>query len=140
MQTTFAALILAATITGPTQDRAAIQRVLDDQAAAWNKGDLPGFMKGYLESEDLSFFSGNNKTKGWKATLERYQKKYQGKDKEMGKLTFEELSIEMLGPDHALVRGRFRLQLKSETPTGIFTLVMRKTEKGWRIIHDHTSS
>jgi uncharacterized protein (TIGR02246 family) len=122
------------------QDRAAIQRVLDDQAAAWNKGDLPGFMKGYLESDDLSFFSGNNKTKGWKATLERYQKRYQGEGKEMGKLTFSEISTEMLGNDHALVRGRFTLQLKGENPTGIFTLVMRKSPAGWRIIHDHTSS
>jgi ketosteroid isomerase-like protein len=140
MQSPFAFLILAAATVGPAEERSAIQRVLDEQAIAWNSGNLPAFMKGYLESKNLSFFSGNAKTKGWKATLERYQKKYQGKDKEMGKLTFEELSIEMLGADHALVRGRFRLQLKSEAPTGIFTLVMRKTEKGWRIIHDHTSS
>jgi beta-aspartyl-peptidase (threonine type) len=124
----------------PAQEKAAIQKVLDDQAAAWNKGDLPGFMKGYLESEELSFFSGNKKTQGWKATLERYQKTYQGEGKEMGKLTFNELSIELLGNDHALVRGRYNLKLKSEDPTGIFTLILRKTPAGWRIIHDHTSS
>ena len=118
----------------------AIQRVLDEQAAAWNKGDLAAFMKGYLESEQLTFFSGNAKTAGWKATLERYQKKYQSDGKEMGKLKFEEMSTELLGDDHALVRGRFRLQLKNETPTGIFTLILRKTPAGWRIIHDHTSS
>src|SRR5437879_1104157 len=110
-------------IADAPKEHAAIQRVLDNQAVAWNKGDLPGFMKGYLESEDLSFFSGNNKTKGWKATLQRYQKKYQGEGKEMGKLTFKEMSIELLGDDHALVRGRFHLQLKGEAPTGIFTLI-----------------
>ena len=133
-------LMLVLALAQPAQERAAIQRVLDDQAVAWNKGDLPGFMKGYLESEDLSFFSGNDKTKGWKATLQRYQKKYQADGKEMGKLTFKEMSIELLGDDHALVRGRFHLQLKTEAPTGIFTLVLRKTPAGWRIIHDHTSS
>lgn len=122
------------------QDRKAIQAVLDDQAAAWNKGDLIGFMKGYLESDKLSFFSGNTKTAGWKATLERYQKKYLGEGKEMGKLAFEELSIEMLGANHALVRGRFRLKLKDSAPTGIFTLILKRTSAGWRIIHDHTSS
>lgn len=121
-------------------EKAAIQRVLDDQAAAWNKKDLPGFMKGYLESDELSFFSGNTKIKGWKATLERYQKRYQADGKEMGTLAFSELSIEMLGADHALVRGRFSLKLTNESPTGIFSLVMRKTPAGWRIIHDHTSS
>ena len=137
------ALFLSLTIVfvgDAAKDRAAIQGVLDDQAAAWNKGDLPGFMKGYLDSEDLTFFSGAKKTKGWKATLERYQKSYQADGKEMGKLTFEELSIEMLGSDHALVRGRYRLQLKNEMPTGIFTLIMRKTPASWRIVHDHTSS
>jgi beta-aspartyl-peptidase (threonine type) len=141
MQATMMMLMLGiATMADPQEDRAAIQRVLDDQAAAWNKGDLPGFMKGYLESDKLSFFSGNLKTAGWKATLERYQKKYQGAGKEMGKLTFTELSIELLGDDHALVRGRFQLKLKSDNPTGIFTLIVRKTLAGWRIIHDHTSS
>ncbi|HZZ81489.1 MAG TPA: nuclear transport factor 2 family protein [Gemmataceae bacterium] len=135
-----AVLMLMVLIADPPMERAAIHRVLDDQAKAWNKGDLPGFMKGYLESDELSFFSGNNKTKGWKATLERYQKRYQSDGKEMGKLAFEELSIDLLGNDHALVRGRFRLQMKTESPTGIFTLILRKTPAGWRIIHDHTSS
>jgi beta-aspartyl-peptidase (threonine type) len=136
------AIVVAASIVAiqPAQERAAIQRILDDQAAAWNKGDLPGFMKGYLESEELSFFSGNNKTKGWKATLARYQKSYQGEGKEMGKLSFKELSIELLGDDHALVRGRYHLELKKDAPSGIFTLILRKTPAGWRIIHDHTSN
>jgi hypothetical protein len=47
----------------------AIKQVLNDQVAAWNKGDLDGFMKGYWNSPDLTFFSGNNKTQGWQATL-----------------------------------------------------------------------
>jgi beta-aspartyl-peptidase (threonine type) len=134
-------IVLTLCIAGePAKDRTAIQRVLDDQAAAWNKGDLTGFMNGYLESEELTFFSGNKKTNGWKATLERYQKAYQADGKEMGKLTFGELSIELLGTDHALVRGRFRLELKGDNPTGIFTLILRKTPAGWRIVHDHTST
>jgi ketosteroid isomerase-like protein len=122
------------------QDKKAIQAVLQDQAAAWNKGDLAGFMKGYWESDQLTFFSGNSKTSGWKATLGRYQKKYQGEGKEMGQLSFTELSVEMLGADHALVRGRFTLKLNKDMPTGIFTLILKRTAAGWRIVHDHTSS
>ncbi|MBM3993433.1 MAG: DUF4440 domain-containing protein [Planctomycetes bacterium] len=132
-------LVLAGIANGPAGDRAAIQKVLDDQAAAWNKGDLVAFMKGYLDSDELSFYSGNNKTKGWKATLARYQKNYQADGKEMGKLSFTELAIELLGNDHALVRGRYNLKRKDDAPTGIFTLILRKTSAGWRIIHDHTS-
>ena len=58
----------------------------------------------------------------------------------MGQLQFEELVIEKLGDNHALVRGRFRLSLKDAKPTGLFTLILRKNREGWRIIHDHTSS
>jgi uncharacterized protein (TIGR02246 family) len=124
----------------PARPQDAIRQVLDAQVRAWNKGDLNAFMDGYWKSPDLSFFSGNNKTAGWQATLERYQKKYQGEKKEMGQLTFKELSVDLLGEDHALVKGRFQLQMKAETPTGIFTLVFKKFPEGWRIIHDHTSN
>lgn len=118
-----------------------IHRVLDDQVSAWNDGNLEEFMKGYWKSPDLSFFSGGRKLKGWDATIERYRKNYQADGKEMGKLTFSELDVQMMGRDAAMVRGRFELVYKDGTkPTGIFTLVFRRFEDGWKIIHDHTSS
>ncbi len=136
-------LALAAGLTSGADEasdaKAAIRTVLDAQVTCWNKGDLPGFMTGYWNSPELSFFSGNNKSSGWQATLERYQKKYQGDRKEMGQLEFRDLTIELLGADFALVRGRFQLQMKQEAPTGLFTLVFKKLPAGWRIIHDHTS-
>jgi len=118
----------------------AIQKVLDDQVAAWNKGDLEGFMAGYWKSDDLTFFSGKDITKGWKATLERYRKRYQSEGKEMGKLAFRDLQIEVLGPDSAFVRGRWQLEMKKEKLGGLFTLIFKKLPEGWRIVHDHTSS
>ncbi len=120
--------------------RQAIRAVLDAQVKAWNKGDLEGFMAGYWKSDDLSFFSGKDKTRGWQATLDRYRKRYQADGREMGKLTFSELDIELLGADNALVRGRWQLVLTKEMPGGLFTLIFRKTTQGWRIVHDHTSS
>src|SRR5580692_1402394 len=83
----------------------AIRQVLDDQVTAWNKGDLKAFMAGYWKSEDLTFYSGKDKRKGWQETLERYQKRYQGEGKEMGTLKFSELEIQVLGNDLALVTG-----------------------------------
>ena len=32
--------------------------MLDDQAQAWNRGDLEGYMAGYLHSPELTFASG----------------------------------------------------------------------------------
>src|SRR4051812_16211061 len=94
----------------------AIRAVLDAQIAAWNKGDLEGFMAGYWKSPDLTFFSGKAKTRGWEATLDRYRKRYQGEGREMGKLAFSDLQIELLGADHAFVRGRFQLTLRDAAP------------------------
>ena len=52
------------------------------QVAAWNRGDLDGFMAGYWKSPDLVFFSNGTRTRGWQATLERYQKRYQAEGTE----------------------------------------------------------
>src|SRR5215831_5140393 len=120
--------------------KAPVQKVLDDQVAAWNKGDLEGFMAGYWKSDELTFFSGKDVTKGWNATLERYKKRYQAEGKEMGKLTFSELKIEMLGEEGALVRGRWKVVTSKETLQGLFTVIFKKTSDGWKIVHDHTSA
>jgi beta-aspartyl-peptidase (threonine type) len=117
-----------------------IRAVLDAQVAAWNKGDLAGFMDGYWNSKELTFYSGKDKRQGWEETFERYKKRYQGEGKEMGQLTFSELDIKPLTDDYAVVKGRFHVEMKKEKLDGIFTLIMRKTDKGWKIIHDHTSS
>jgi beta-aspartyl-peptidase (threonine type) len=127
------------TVLAAEADKQAIRKVLDDQAAAWNRGDLEGFMKGYWKSERLTFFSGNDKKQGWQATLERYRARYQGEGKEMGKLSFSELEIELLSPEVALVRGRFTLETSKGKPTGLFTLILKKLPEGYRIVHDHTS-
>jgi beta-aspartyl-peptidase (threonine type) len=118
----------------------AIRQVLDAQVAAWNKGDLEGFMAGYWASPQLSFFSGNDTKRGWQATLERYRQRYQSEGRQMGQLSFRDLEIEVLGPDSAFVRGRYQLVVGKEKPTGLFTLIFRLKPEGWRIVHDHTSN
>ena len=122
------------------EERQAVQDVLGAQVDAWNRGDLDGFMIGYWQSPDLTFFSGNKVTSGWEATLDRYRKRYQaeGPDK-MGTLSFSDLEIDLLGPDSAFVRGHWKLVMSKETLGGLFTLLFKKKPEGWRIVHDHTS-
>jgi beta-aspartyl-peptidase (threonine type) len=134
------ALIAPLVLAGPKADEDAIRAVLDAQAAAWNKGDLEGFMKGYWASPELTFFADGKRTQGWEATLHRYRKRYQAEGQEMGKLTFSELQIELLGPDSAFVRGRWQLERKKDRPGGLYTLIFKRFPEGWRIVHDHTSS
>ncbi|HEV3145546.1 MAG TPA: nuclear transport factor 2 family protein [Gemmataceae bacterium] len=122
------------------QTSKAIHKLLDDQQQAWNKGDLKGFMEGYWNSPELSFYSGNTKTKGWQQTFDRYRKRYQEEGREMGHLTFSEVVLDGTGPDTVIVRGRWKLEKKAETHDGLYTLIVRKLPEGWRIVHDHTSA
>ncbi len=119
--------------------RKAVRQVLDAQEAAWNKGDLKGFMAGYWQSPDMVFFSGKDVTKGWQATFDRFQKRYQAEGREMGKLTFREIEVDLLGPDSAYVRGKWEVVTSKEKLGGLFTLIVKKLPEGWRIVHDHTS-
>jgi ketosteroid isomerase-like protein len=125
---------------GAAGQEAAIRKVLQSQVEAWNRHDLEGFMAGYWNSPALTFFSGATETQGQQATLERYRKKYQAPDAEMGKLEFRDLQVEMLGPKAGFVRGKFLLTLSNgKQPHGLFTLIFREFPEGWRIIHDHSS-
>jgi ketosteroid isomerase-like protein len=134
-------LVILAGSAKPQTAPDAVKVVLDKQVADWNAGRLEEFMAGYWRSPDLTFVSGGRKLKGWDATLERYRKTYQADGREMGKLTFSELDIQTIGDRNAFVRGRFELSLSDGSkPTGLFTLILRKFDDGWKIIHDHTSS
>jgi len=117
-----------------------IDGVLHAQQDAWNRHDLDGFMAGYWNSPQLTFFSGATKRDGWQATMDRYRAAYASPGHEMGKLEFSGLRIEMLGADSAFVRGAWQLTMPDgKTPHGLFTLVFRKFPEGWKIVHDHTS-
>jgi ketosteroid isomerase-like protein len=115
-----------------------IRAVLDLQQAAWNRGDVEGFMAYYWPSDDLTFQSGNSRTRGWAGVLARYKKNYP--PEKMGRLEFADLEVHLLSRDSAFVLGRFKLDLDGSRREGVFTLIFRRMKDGWRIVHDHTSS
>lgn len=115
-----------------------IRIVLTKQATAWNNGDIDTFMDYYWKSDDLTFSSGGKTTRGWTATRDRYKQKYTSREL-MGKLSFSELEVNVFTGDTALVLGRWHLDRK-EPAGGNFSLVLRKLDDRWLIIHDHTSA
>ncbi len=126
--------------TGDAEGEAAIRAVLTSQVDAWNHGRLKAYMEGYWKSTELTFFAGDKESAGWEAAYQRYRAAYQGNGKEMGRLQFRSVRVEMLGPDAAFVRGGWLLTMKDGSRrAGLFTIVLKKFDEGWRIIHDHSS-
>jgi ketosteroid isomerase-like protein len=118
--------------------RAAVEFILRAQQEAWNRGDLDAFMEHYLKSESLTFSAGGKTTRGWTETLKRYRERYPTPEK-MGRLEFSGLEITPLGDSAALVLGQWRVHRESEPVSGNFSLVVRKVDDRWLIVHDHTS-
>lgn len=138
----FVFLLMASTVFAQSEVRKVkiaddIRTVMNEQAVAWNKGDVEGFMKGYWNSDKLVFVS-SKVTRGWQPTLDNYKKNYPTKEI-MGALTFSDLEITVLSKDSAVVLGSWSLQRAKDNPGGKFTLIFRKFKDGWRIIMDHTS-
>jgi ketosteroid isomerase-like protein len=116
---------------------AEILAVLNAQVAAWNRGDIDGFMDGYVRSDNLEFVSGGKITRGWQTVRDRYHRKYDNAAK-MGRLTFSDIKYNSLNARHVIVLGRWSLRRKHDNPHGTFDLIFRKTPAGWRIVHDQT--
>lgn len=134
----FAVLVVATAVSAQAQAERDIRKVMTDQAAAWNRGDIDGFMAGYWRSVKLTFVSGTEVTRGWQPTLDRYKKGYDTRAK-MGTLTFSDLEITVLAKDAAVVLGSWSLAREKDNPHGKFTLIFRKFKEGWRVVMDHTS-
>lgn len=133
-------LILLVSFSALAQTAAGLRKMLDDQTAAWNRGDLEAFMQGYWHSHEVTFFSGDTIVKGWEPTLQRYRDRYQNGGKEMGKLSFTDEKIDMLGSDAAVVTARWHLEMSDgKKLEGLTTLLCKRMQEGWRIVHDHSS-
>ncbi len=121
--------------------RRAIVQVLTTQTAAWNRGDIPGFMQGYWQSDSLVFIGRKGPTYGWQPTLANYQKNYPDAAA-MGKLDFSGLRVSLVAPGAAQVVGHWHLARPAALGDlqGYFLLVLRQIDGKWVVVADHTNS
>lgn len=129
--------ILFSSYLGIAQEKE-IRELLEKQRLDWNKGDIPAYMQGYLNSDSLLFVGKNGPTYGWQKTLENYQKSYPNKSA-MGYLTFDIKEVKMINKKHAYVLGAWNLKREKDEPKGYFTLIVKKFKNGWKVISDHSS-
>ncbi len=139
MRAIFAVALLVAAVSAQASDETDIRQLLSEQQAAWNRGDIPGFMAGYWDNPKLRFASGGEITYGHAETLAGYQARYQN-TAQMGRLQFDVREFNQPSAEQAVVFGRWTLHRERDKPSGLFTLMLKKFPQGWRIISDHTSS
>lgn len=120
-------------------DIEAIRKSIVQQSADWNAGDLDAFMSVYWKSENLTFSSAGQTTRGWDATIARYRTRYPDKAA-MGETEFSDLEFVRLDRNAFQVLGRWELKRESNPIGGRFTLIFKKIRGDWKIVHDHTSA
>ncbi len=140
MKKLFVLLLCCCTVPAMAQseDETAIRKLLDEQTAAWNRGDVESFMKGYWENDSLMFIGKSGVTLGWENTLKNYKKGYPD-TASMGKLIFTLIQIKKLSKKYYHITGKWFLKRTAGDVGGHYTLLFEKIKGQWVIISDHSS-
>lgn len=125
-------------VNAQSKDELSIRTILAAQTSEWNKGNLESFMRGYWESDSLTFIGKSGITYGWKKTLDNYKKGYPD-TAAMGKLNFELVTVKRLSKDYFFVVGKWHLTRSIGNIGGAYTLLFRKIKNQWVIVTDHSS-
>jgi ketosteroid isomerase-like protein len=131
------AVLLLTRCGNPTADSSGLIDVMQQSAAAWNKGDLAGFMDSYDDSATMMSRHG---LIGKDSMMVHYRETYFGAGAPRQELTFDRFHIQPLAGEYVLLTGRFTLAGNGlPTLSGWFSLVCVHRKTGWKILHDHTS-
>lgn len=130
----------------PAVDTAAvtaeITAMLDASAQSWNRADLDGFLDDYMSGDSTTFSGAAGVRRGIDRIRESYVRGYFSTGRPQHDLAFSEIEVRPLGASHALALGRYTLtepETGDVASTGYFSLVLARTDQGWKIIHDHSS-
>ena len=126
-------------VCDPTME---VRVMLDRSTAAWNARDLAGFMACYENSPETIYLTTAQVVIGYTAIHKMYFERFANDDWfRRGVLSTSLLCAAPLGAGHALARGRYLLNgdpAHGGPTSGMFSLVLRHTPAGWRILADHT--
>jgi ketosteroid isomerase-like protein len=125
---------------GDADVQGSVVRMLEESAGAWNRGELAGFMDDYLESTNTTYIGSMGLLSGYESIRARYAPLFEpGASRDS--LRFDDVRVRRLAAVEAIATARWILyQGDTVTGSGPFTLVLRHTSGGWKIIHDHSSS
>lgn len=114
-----------------------IIQAMDAAAAEWNSGNLDGYMQLYDTAATMMMPQGRA---GLQAIRGLYEKYYfeNGRPKQI--LAYDTYQFTPLGSDYGLLTGRFILKAneKMKERSGTFSVILTRTHKGWKLLHDHS--
>ncbi|TPE45283.1 YybH family protein [Pontibacter mangrovi] len=121
----------------PKADFTQVIPTLQAITADWNKGDLDEFITVYDSAATFMLPKGPigvSEMKGY------YQEAFTETGTPTSTLSFDSLEMRPLGNSHALVTGRYILTSQDSTEqSGRYTLVLEHSDRGWKILHDHSN-
>jgi ketosteroid isomerase-like protein len=123
-----------------TRQELDVIKVLLGQESAWNHGDIEGFVRAYKDSPDIIFIS-HQINRGFAGLLDQYRRDYPSKAA-MGTLSFSGLEVHSLDDRFAVCIGKYELDRSKKDgghSEGLFSLILEKTDQGWKIVLDHTT-
>jgi len=123
--------------------RAELEAMLARAAVNWNRGDLDAFIDDYLPSDSTTYIGGRGLVRGPAAIRASYARLFTG-EVVRDSLSFAILDVDPIAPDVANLIGQYTLARRvggrdSITARGPTSLLVRRVDGRWRIVHDHSS-
>jgi uncharacterized protein (TIGR02246 family) len=120
-----------------------IAAMMARSAASWNRGDLDAFVDDYLPGDTTTYVGGRGILRGTSPIRAAYAPRF-APGGVRDSLSFVLLDVDPLAPGVANVIARYILARHvagrdSITASGPTSLVMRRVQGRWRIVHDHSS-
>ena len=117
----------------------AIRHVLSESRAAWNRGDITAYMNSHWRDERIVHVFNDDVTIGYSAIEGRYRARYPD-PKNRGTISGPELDVWILEPAVAIAFGRWSFEHGEVRMNGVVTLVFRRIDGEWLIVHDHSTA
>ena len=129
-----------------------VRSVLSNQIKCWSRGDIDGFMDGYIRDSSVRFITAKKVKSSWQEILSSYRKGYPTKEA-MGNLDFLLDEVRWLDSAAGLsqVIGRWQVLQTADKANGInerenavdtlsgrFSLIFKYTNQGPKIAVDCT--
>jgi uncharacterized protein (TIGR02246 family) len=122
-----------------TEDHQRIRALFESACAAWNRGDMDGYLADYWQSDNVRWVSEGTVRYGFEAIAAAVKARFDSPDN-MGRLEVANLEIQLLGESDALVFGGWIQTTRTARRHGVFTVHVKKMDGEWLIVSDHSST